>query len=51
MFDVKNKKTNRLFTVYCVERLEGGITLFLIYDKVYGWGWHKANDYIPTANM
>jgi len=46
-FVVVNKKTREKHKVYSI-RYDNGNTLFLIYDKNRGWGWHSAYDYEPV---
>jgi hypothetical protein len=44
MFKVENKSTKAVHAVYGV-RVVDDMTLFLIYDKTYGWGWYDAKRY------
>ena len=46
MFKVVNKSTKVMHTVYDV-RVANDMTLFLIYDKTYGWHWYNAEGYRP----
>ena len=46
MFKVVNKSTKATHTVYGV-RVVDDMTLFLIYDKTYGWGWYDAERFRP----
>lgn len=46
MFKVVNKSTKAIHVVYGVRVANDG-TLFLIYDKTYGWNWYDAEWFRP----
>jgi hypothetical protein len=51
MFDVKHKKTNKIYRVFAVDREQDGsttITRFLFYGEKCGWYWDYSWDYEPV---
>lgn len=50
-FQVMDKKTKKLYTVYAVQeaRTIHGEALFLIYrNRILGWSWVNAENYTPN---
>ena len=45
MFKVKKESTEKIYTVFAVQKDKFGGTEFLIYD---GWVWRSPIDYAPV---
>lgn len=48
MFKVKNESTEKIYTVFAVQKDKFGGTEFLIYDETWGWVWRSPIDYVPV---
>ena len=47
MFKVKKESTEKIYTVFAVQKDKFGGTEFLIYDDTWGWVWRSPLDYVP----
>lgn len=48
MFKVKKKSTEKIYTVFAVQKDKFECTEFLIYDDIWGWVWRSPLDYVPV---
>ena len=48
MFKVKKKSTEKIYTVFAVQKDKVECTEFLINDDIWGWVWRSPLDYVPV---